>query len=187
MNSIKRYSLPVLSLFILTGLFSSCSSIPQKRIFTQQLYKDSGLTGSDLFKVQFFLDRDILIYRSLSSNESNVEEGRITIRGGEQVQEVIIKRGTKGALVYMPKDDRLGISFDASNDNKYLMFGPNSKNGNKYSLLASEWEQGSGTVTYGDAKWRTLSGSAYATLLVDLSSYQKTEVSTEIPKGREVN
>lgn len=187
MNSVKGYLFPILFLIFLSGLISSCSSVPQKRIFTQQLYKDSGLTGADLFKVQFFLDRDILIYRSLSSNESDVQEGRITIRGGEQVREVIIKRGTKGALVYMPKDDRLGISFDASNDNKYLMFGPNSKNGNKYSLLASEWEQGSGTVTYGNEKWRTLSGSAYATLLVDLSNYQKTEVTTEIPRGREVH
>ncbi len=187
MNSLKAF----LYSFFLTGILSSilisCSSVPQKRIFTQQLYKDSGLHGSDLFKVQFFLDRDVLIYRSLNSSDSRVEEGKITIRGGEKVEEVIIKRGTKGALVYMPKDDRLGISFDAGSDDKYLMFGPNPKNGNKYSLLASEWEQGTGTVTYGDSKWRTLSGSAYATLLVDLSSYKKTEVSTEIPKGRDID
>ena len=42
------------------------------------------------------------------------------------------------------------------------------------------------TDTYGDAKWKTISGNAYAALLVDLSNYRKTEVNTQVPKGREV-
>ena len=121
--------------------------------FTQKLYKDSGLSKDDLQRVQFFIDRDIVIYRVLNSSDSRVEGGKITIRGGENVEEIVIKRGTKGALVYMPKDDRLGISFDATSDDKYLMFGPNPKNFNRYSLLATEWQNGIGTVTYGDAKW----------------------------------
>lgn len=181
------YFLSIFSFSIVLSFgISSCKPVPQKSVFTQKLYKDSGLSKDDLQRVQFFIDRDIVIYRVLNSSDSRVEGGKITIRGGENVEEIVIKRGTKGALVYMPKDDRLGISFDATSDEKYLMFGPNPKNYNRYSLLATEWQNGIGTVTYGDAKWKTISGNAYAALLVDLSNYRKTEVNTQVPKGREV-
>jgi len=186
MNVLKYYGFRF-SLFIISAvLITACATGSQKRSFSQQFYKDSGLSQEDLKRVQFYLDRDVVLYRVINSSESRVEGGKITVRGGQNVEEIVIRRGTKGALVFMPKDDRLGISFDAKDDQKYLMFGPNPNNGNRYSLLASDWENGIGYVTYGSSRWKASKPNAFASLLVDHNSMRKTSVVTEIPKGREV-
>ncbi len=170
----------------LVGLSSCGTSGSQKRPFTERLYKDSGLTEKQLEHVQFYIDRDIILYRTIGTNQSSVEEGKITSRGGKKVQEIVIRRGTPGTLVFMPKENRLGISFDSGNANNYLMFGPNSKNNNRYCLLANEWDRNEGTVTYGPNYWKTPAGSAFATLIVDYKNMQKTNYSSKSPGGRVV-
>ena len=180
-NSIASYAFFALLLFLI-----SCTSGTQKRAFSQQFYKDSGLSGNDLKNVQFYLDRDLVLYRTFNSVNSRVEGGKISLIGGEKVEEVLIRRGTKGVLVFMPKDDRLGICFDPQDEKQYLMFGPNPNNGNRYSLLASDWENGIGYVTYGSSRWKTTRSNGYASLLVDHTNIKKTTVETEIPSGREV-
>ncbi|MFZ1333940.1 MAG: hypothetical protein WAR99_00925, partial [Saprospiraceae bacterium] len=73
------YFLSIFSFSILlTFGISSCKPVPQKSVFTQKLYKDSGLSKDDLQRVQFFIDRDIVIYRVLNSSDSRVEGGKIT-------------------------------------------------------------------------------------------------------------
>lgn len=179
-----------LTLLLITGLsavfIASCATTSQRRSFTQQFYKDSGLHGDDLKKVQFYLDRDVLLYRVLEADDSRVEGGKITSRGGQTIEEILIRRGTPGVLVFMPKDDRLGISFDPQNDNNYLMFGPNPNNGNRYTLLASDWDSREGSVTYGASRWKTPVANAFASLLVDYNNMKRTKVHSESPEGRTV-
>lgn len=173
-------------LVIVMASLTACSS-SKSTLFTQRFYRESGLTADDLKKVQFYVDKDIVLHRVMRDGESAVKEGRIVFNGGKRVQEIVIRRDTKGVLVFMPKDDRFGICFNPNDDSKYLMFGPNPKNNNKYNLLADEWRQKSGTVTYGGEKWSTPSASAFATLYIQYSGQETNKYHSKVEKGRSVN
>jgi hypothetical protein len=140
---------------------------------------------NDLKQIQFFLSSDIVLHRELAEGESVIEDGRITIREGRRVEEIIIPEGTPGILAFMPKINRMAIAFEDGTD-KFLMFGPNPKRNGRYVLLASDWDQREGEVTYNGKKYRTPSTSAYAELLVDLDKMNQVTVKRRKAKGRTI-
>ncbi|HQW13016.1 MAG TPA: hypothetical protein PK076_10210 [Saprospiraceae bacterium] len=166
-------------------LFTACST-STRTVFSQKFYKNSGLSAEDLKKVQFYVDRDIILERSIDQGSTMIEGGKVLIKGGKKIQEVIIRSGTKGVLTYMPKDDRMGISFDAKNADNYLMFGPNPKNNNRYTLLAENWNKNYGVISYGGAKWTTSASAATATLLIEYSDNRTRKTQTKVESGRSV-
>jgi hypothetical protein len=122
----------------------------------------------------------------LSAGETKIKEGKIIIKDGQQVEEVVIKSGTPGVLVLMPREDRFGISFE-EDDNAYLMFGPNPKIEYRYALLAQEWEEDYGNIHYKGKLYSVDSASADASLMVDLKKTGKDEYQTHQASGRTVN
>lgn len=175
------------SLFVLCLLslivLSSCS----KRLsyFTDHLYEEYDWSEEDLKQVQFYLSDDIVLYRDLSSEEARIQDGKIKIKNGRKVEEIIFEKGTPGLLLFSPKEDRLAVSFDQ--DNKYLMFGPNAKVGGKFVLLAKDWKKRSGQVTYGDLTYYTTSASAFSSLLVDLDHAGQVSHKVKKVKGRTID
>lgn len=107
------------------------------------------------------------------------------MKDGQKVEQVVIKSGTPGVLVLMPKDDRFGISFEEG-DNTYLMFGPNPKLENRYALLAQEWQQDVGQVHYKGNLYSVDAESAYACLMVDLKKSGSDEYQTHKASGRTI-
>jgi len=173
-------------ILLLGGLFvlGSCS----KRLspFTQQLYDSNNWTEDELKQVQFYLSDDVVLRREANSGNSRIEGGEIKVIDGRKVEEIVIRKNTPGILVFIPKEKRFAVSFE-TNDDRFLMFGPNPKAGNRYILLASEWKRSRGTVTYDGKPFYTPSSSAYAALLVDLKKVRKVSVKSRTAKGRKVN
>lgn len=165
----------------LLGL-SSCS--PTLSPFTQRLYEENDWSESELKRVQFYLSKDIVLRRQASKASSQIEEGAIKIRNGQKVEEVVIRSGTPGVLVYMPKENRFGVSFE--DGDKFLMFGPNPKAGDKYVLLASDWKDRQGKVSYGDGKYWVDANNGIASLMVDLRRVRNTSVKSRTAGGRRV-
>jgi hypothetical protein len=169
--------------FLITISFAACS--PIYSYFTDDLYRQQKWTQDDIQRIQFYLSKDIVLSRSLSEGETKIKEGKIIVKDGQQVEQVVIKSGTPGVLVLMPKDDRFGISFE-DDDNAYLMFGPNPKIENRYALLAQEWEQDAGQVHYKGNLYSVDSESAFACLKVDLKKTGSDEYQTHKATGRTV-
>lgn len=92
---------------LLAFAFISCS--PQYTYFTQNLYEKQKWTQDDVKRIQFYLSRDIVLTRSLVAGETKITEGKIRIKNGNKVEQVVIKSGTPGVLVLMPKEDRLRL------------------------------------------------------------------------------
>ena len=184
-NQNMKLKFTILGMFAATLALFSCSST-SKRTFTQSFYKNSNLSPSDLKSVQFYLSDDIVLYRKKDMNTTNIKDGKIIIKGKEQFEEIRIQRGTKGVAIYQPKDDRIGISFVPNNDELYLMFGPNPKMNNSYCLLASDWNNQYGIISYGGEKWQTPISSAYTTLLIELDKSGKKSYKTATAKGRTI-
>ena len=66
------------------------------------------------------------------------------------------------------------------------MFGPNQRVGGRFVLLAKEWKNRTGKVTYDNEIWNTTDESAYANLLVDLDRARRTTVSKKTVRGRKI-
>jgi len=139
----------------------------------------------DLKHIQFYLSDNIVLRRDLIRGESAIKEGKIRIEEGRRVEEIVIESGTPGVLIFMPKTNRLAISFEKDN-NRFLIFGPRSEGNGKYVLMASDWDRWEGDVQYNGKLYRTSSKSAFSALLVDLDLIRKTEVERRKASGRTI-
>lgn len=162
---------------------ASCSS--SLRPFTDDVYDEFGNSKDKLSKIQFYLSNDIILYRDYGGTRSKIENGKIRIVDGRKIEEVVFRKGTPGVFVFSPKRDRIAVSFEEG-DGKYLMFGPNEKVGGRFVLLAKEWKNRRGKVTYANETWNTTDASAYANLMVDLDKARSTKVSKKTVKGRKI-
>jgi len=171
-------------LLTLSAMFMSCS--PKYAYFTDDLQKQNRWSESDLQRIQFYVSRDIVLYRTIQKGQSAIREGKILMRNGKEVEQVVIKEGTPGVLLFMPKEDRFAISFDDAGDEAYLMFGPNPKYHNRYALLAQEWERQSGKVHYKGEVYDVDTHSAFASLLVDLRRNGQVKYKSTTARGRKV-
>lgn len=174
-------------LFSMLGVFLLSSCGPKLTPFTQQLYDENNWSDDELKKIQFYTSDDIILFRELSRGESEIVSGEIKIRNGRKIDEVIIKKGTPGVLIFRPKEDKFAVSFESENDDRYLIFGAAKRRGGQYRLFAKDWNRNFGKVTYEGKTYRTSSESQYATLLVDLKRIRNTEVRKRVAKGRTVD
>ena len=168
------------------ALSSLIACAPNLVPFSENIQKEYNLQEAELKKIQFYTSSDIVLYRDFGQNQASITSGRLKVVNGREVEEIIIRRGTPGVVVFMPKTNRLGISFQSGADDKYLMFGPNEKLSNQYVLLASEWDRSTGKVTYGSETYYTTSESAYARIMIDLKKAQKNIRKSQVASGRKL-
>jgi len=171
-----------LLLFVLT-LLNSCNTLDP---FTDDLYDRSNWTEPELRRIQFYLSDDIVLRRALSGTRSEINNGEIKIIDGERVEQVVIPKGTPGALINEPKEKRFQVAFEQE-DSKFLMFGPSPRARGRFVLLARDWDRRQGIVTYDGKLWKVGSNSAYAALMVDLKEIQDRKVKSRRASGRKVN
>ncbi|MBK8281967.1 MAG: hypothetical protein IPK94_18045 [Saprospiraceae bacterium] len=167
-------------------ILSSCA--PSLSPYTQKLYDRYEWKEADLKKVQFYLSDDIVLRRKAGSGKAEINQGQIKVIDGTRYEIVKFKRGTPGVLLFMPKENRMAISFEEgkANDANYLMFGPNPTVNNQYVLLAADWDKRSGEVTYQGKKWETSSHSAFAGLEINLKNIDQNNTEARVAKGRTV-
>ncbi|HAQ38284.1 MAG TPA: hypothetical protein DCX89_05255 [Saprospirales bacterium] len=170
--------------FGLVALFiSSCGT--QLKPFTQKMYEEYGWSERDLQSVQFYVSRDIVLEKKAMDNITSIKDGKIKVIEDKVIEKLVIKRGTPGSLLFMPKENRLAVSFDNDN-NKYLIFGASQKNQGKFMLFAKDWDRNRGVMTYDGQTYYTTSASAMAYLMVDIREAAKVKFSNEVAPGRKV-
>jgi len=173
---------------LLLGLFALSSCAPKLTPFTQKLYDEQQWSDEELKKIQFYTSDNIVLYRELSKGESQIVSGEIKIRNGKKVDEVVIKKGTPGVMLFRPRENKFAISFEANNDDRFLIFGTSNKRGGQYRLQAKDWKRRTnGKVIYEGKEYYTNSVSSYATLMVDLKRVRNTEVRSRTARGRTVD
>lgn len=170
--------------FFMIGLFlSSCSQ--KLTPFSQRMYDDFGWSDSDLKSIQFYLSDDIVLRREKGADDSQIRDGKIRVKDDRQVDEVVFKKGTPGVVVFTPKENRLAVSFDRSDN--YLVFGPSKKNGGRYTLRAKDWSKRYGKISYNGGIYYTDVNSAFTTLMVDIKKGNSVDYNSEKVRGRKVN
>jgi len=175
----------VLLLGLVASMLSACN--PKLSPFTQQLYRENGWSQEELRRIQFYLSESVVLRRNIGSGRSEIVSGEIKVVDGRRVDEVVIPRGTPGVFLFSPKENRFAISFEDRGDDRYLMFGPNPNSGNRYKLLASDWNRNRGIVTYDGRRYQVSSNDAMAGLLVDLKKTRRVSVKSRTARGRKVD
>lgn len=172
-----------LLLFASTLIFlSSCTTLTP---FTQDIYEDLAISDDDIKSVQFYLSQDIVLYKTMDTDEAYIEDGKISLKERQRAKEILIARGTPGVILFLPKEDRFAVSFD-NEDGSYLIFGPNERLNDSYTLLGKEWNDGVGKVTYGGEVYTTSSRNAIAALLVNVRKFESHSVKRRQAKGRRI-
>lgn len=169
---------------LLAGLLASCS--PRYTYFTRDLMERQQWTADDVSKIQFYLSKDIVLSRVLESSETTISEGKIKMVDGRRVEYVILKANTPGVLVHMPREDRYAVSFEESDDEAYLMFGPSDKLGDRFVLLSYAWDRHQGQIHYKGNLYTVDASSAYSGLLVDLQKEDRSQHETHQVSGRTI-
>lgn len=177
----KTQYLVLLAIFSITFL-GACNKLSY---FTDEINDRYRWSEAELKKIQFYVSQDIVLKREVSGGDREIVSGKIKIEDGRQIEEVVIRKGTPGAYLFSPKEDRFAIGFEEGNE-RYLIFGPSPKYSDRFVLLASDWDRRVGSVTYDNKTWRVSSDNAYASLLVDLRKINKVDVNSRVAKGRKV-
>ncbi len=167
------------------GILTSCS--PRYTYFTKRLYEEEKWTADDVESIQFYLSKDIVLTRTLGADETRISGGKVSVIKGRQVEQVILRAGTPGVLVHMPTEDRFAISFEEATDDAFLMFGPNANQGDRFVLLAQEWQQHTGQVHYKDNLYTVDAESAFSSLMIDLKKEGQSKYSAHRVTGRTVS
>ncbi len=176
-----KVTLPLLllALFLLTG----CG--PKLRPLTQQLVDEQQWDEGELRRIQFYLSEDVVLQRELRSGKSQIRNGTVKVVNGREVEQVVFRRNTPGVFTFSPRTERMAISFE-DDDQNFLVFGPNPKNGGRYSLLASNWDRNSGTVNYAGQEWKVSSQDAFASLLISLKRIREEDRRGRVVRGRKI-
>src|SRR2546428_200636 len=83
-----------------------------------------SITPDELLKLQYYLDKELVISRQLGTGEREVGHGKIVIRNGVEVNEVVVEAVTQGVALRREPDGRgLDIGFDPSSQAAFA-FGP---------------------------------------------------------------
>lgn len=171
---------------LLTFAFLSLASCSPNLVpFSQKMVDNYNWSEEELKRVQFYLSDDIVLYRRVTGGSTQIENGTIKIKDGKKIEEISFKKGTPGVLIFSPKEERLAVAFEDSDD-KYLMFGPNPKIGNRYALLAKEWQQSIGKVSYAGEEFNITKNSGFSGLMVDIDKLTTVQKKSKIVKGREL-
>jgi len=164
--------------------FTSCS--PKLLPFTQSMYDRYTWNENDIKKIQFYLSKEVVLRNASAQGQSTIVDGKIEDQRRKDIDQVVIPAKTPGVLVYLPKANRFGISFE-SKGGEYLMFGPNPKSGGKYVLLAKSWKNRQGKITYGEKTYTADLGASFAHLLVNIKKVNKVGIKQSVAGGRKVN
>lgn len=168
-------------LVIATGVYSCKTLVP----YTDAMKKRYNWTEEQIRRIQFYVSDDIVLHRQLSNSSTEIVQGKIKTIHGRKVDEIIIRAGTPGVLTELPREKKMMVSFEMGDDHS-LSFGVNPNAGDKYVLLASEWNNGIGKIHYTGMEYYTDPDSRYAHLLVDMRKIDKMQVRQRVAGGRKV-
>lgn len=172
----------LLFLTITIAVFASCSN---KYVLNSRVIDEYNLTYQDLSTIQYYNSHDIVLtsYEQTTSDKST-SKGNLNVSFGKEVDQVIIKAGTRGKIIKDLGEGKFAVSFEPD-DSKQLVFGSGEQFG-VYHLQAMEWKSGRGKVKYGEKIFYTHSGADECTLRFKLKRRYKENREMRVAKGNKV-
>jgi hypothetical protein len=115
-----------------------------KSVFLENVRIQLDTANIELRNVQFYNDKNIVLRRKASQSDVSESGGKMIEVDGEQVQEILIKRGTPG-VVTGNQNGKLLVRFEKG-DGKVLRFYKNTKGA--YQIDSDRWVARKGLIQY---------------------------------------
>ncbi len=178
MKNLKNVALVAILIF---GLVGCKQQIP----YTNEVKTQYGIDTENLRSLQYHLVGDIVLTKSSSINNNQLDKGEILVNESQSMDKVIFRAGTQGLFVKEIDENRIAISFEKSDD-YYLEFGATSIRG-LYKFQAASWDNsGRGKLMYNGEQFVSSRASADAYITVKVRKSSQLNSSQRIAKGRKV-
>ena len=161
---------------------NSANLVPFSRLKMQQLQRN----GIDPTQVQFYIDQKVILRRMSGSDRETVRKGEIVTENTHSANEVILPEFTP-VVCDKVMGDTLMISFETQNNDIpfVALYG-----GNTFTVLGTNWINGSADVTYDNQTYRIICGScgnvAEVRLMVKETSVDKPTNAGKTAVGRKL-
>ena len=170
---------------LLSTIAIAATSCAPRIPFTQAIKEQYKLDENDLKSIQFFTSGDIVLTRGERiTNEKGTQEGTLIVKGGKELEEVVIRAGTPGVIEKVVDENKVAVSFES--DGSFLIFGDASNNKDRYSLLAAKWNNNRGKLKYGDQTYFTSTQCANVYLMFKMKRLNQLKKKERIAKGRKL-
>lgn len=180
-----------LMVFVMVGLTSvfGCKNRPEavatydKIPFTQSLRAEQNLTPLEIKKLQFYVSDPILLNQSISSGATEVVRGKLMMKSGKFIEEVVVNQGTPGIAVEV-EDQLVRISFEEKTSMAFVS--GVATDPDKYYLLLEKDETGKDAVKFAGAWYAPRENAARAHLLITKGDLSDVVNKRRILPGRRV-
>jgi hypothetical protein len=163
--------------FLVILSFNSC-----KVSFTGPLKANLEKQKLELGKIQYYNSKTITLRRVVSSKETEVLSGTVTMQNGQMIEEIEIKKNTPGVLV-KASETQMQIKFEPGNQKEnYLVFELSPNFGKQFTLQNIK-----GKVNYHGAIYRTTLTQPYPELLIKKKSSRATTYNKRKAKGVKID
>ena len=166
-------------------LITLCSCSASKTYFNGQIRKKIEQDGVPLSKLQYYIDRDVVLQREVIQGEAKVTTGIVRFENGKKLEIITLKKNTPGVCVNNTPG-KLLISFEVG-EGKSITFGKTKVAGQMepYKILINDWIGSNGVITYEGKQYMVKDGYD-AAIMIKTSELNKYEVNKRQVKGRSV-
>ena len=159
---------------------------PNRIAFTQDLRDSLRFSSEELKQLQYYVDGEILLRRTLMSADRSVVRGRLVTEEGRLIHEVLVKSGTPGLVLQVPSNRDIQVSFA---EGTQLPFTSARYRPARYCLKRHNWDSDSPTddVDFEGQTYSFVFGNRrYACLLISRKSLLELEKRRRVLPGRRI-
>jgi hypothetical protein len=191
-ESTRRSSLLCLALALIATSISCQTTRGELVPFTEAQRLRYELGESELRSLQYYLSDRIVLERVASKGTGKVHRGRLIVRSGTTIQQVIVETGTRGAVeptsqigpsegggyAFEVSFDRgVPLRFTATRDGTYSLTGRNRGG------FLSRWSRSPrAQVEFDGAKWNVVAGAS-SHLLIERDALGKLQRTRRVLPG----
>lgn len=160
-----------------------------RRVYFSQSLRDglrgraSATTVEAEASLQFFAAHRIVLERDAKSRAQNINSGRIFVRRGRLIEQVVIRRGTPGVATGWG-EDWISVSFEEGTSLVFERADGGTEGNALYRLRKSQDEHGATVIEFADAPWSLASPHYNATLQVKRNAAGTRKKRRRVLEGR---
>ncbi|MBV1858967.1 MAG: hypothetical protein KUG77_11195 [Nannocystaceae bacterium] len=174
---------------LMVGLLLLTASCTQRIYFSQSLRDglEGGVGAADSESaLQYFSAHRIVLERDAKSRNERINGGRIIVRRGRMIEQVVIRRGTPGIATDWG-EDWVSVSFEEGTSLVFAQAEVDRHGTILYRLRTSEGPLGAPVVEFSERGWVLASPGFDATLQIKRNAAGTRKKSRKVLRGRRLD
>ncbi len=175
--------------WLMVGLLISSVGCTQRIYFSQSVRDglEGGAGAADAEdSLQYFAAHRIVLEREAKSRNERINGGRIIVRRGRMIEQVVIRRGTPGIATEWG-EDWVSVSFEEGTSLVFTKAEANRYGTVLYRLRTTQGPLGAPVVEFNERGWVLASPGFDATLQIKRNAAGTRKKSRKVLRGRRID